>query len=545
MKKTDILLILLLIITSCKSQNNTIEFKVFETEVGSINNVNENKSKFFDNYSLSMVLGHHNYRLLNDELYQISLSANNKNIYVYNATKDSLIIVPLKNDSIPNLPIEQIYYHNQDSVFIFYDRSTLMKIEFEKSVDLKIDFLLINSKGVVKNYFSLDDVPFIHYRSPDKMIMKRNHLIQENQIIDNCLIIPFSIYRPNPSQWDFRSFWPKMLCSYNLKTKKVLMLDVKFPEEDIGKFYGKRVLETTIDFRFNHRGNIYYVHQHSPNIYEFDVKNNKLLNIIKYPENLFYNNKGFLDSTLVNDSLTRSDFYAPVYYKKENVYIRKISLEAYKDYMKLDFVQILDKNLNVLGYSFADSLQSSIYVSGGALCRFNMQDRVTYNHSLGQTKKMKLNEIENEFFKKKIKAKKKKKNLLNISIEDRLFLLIKELKIAPGSKVITINTNRTCSTCIKFLMEMLKENIKKFEEENIYYLFTGYNKSFTNKILKNYKIPETKVVILEYSGKSFKYIYDDERNYYYFIDYSSDGKFEIEKANFREVSAKMEVLILK
>ncbi len=198
-----------------------------------------------------------------------------------------------------------------------------------------------------------------------------------------------------------------------------------------------------------------------------------------------------------------------------------------------------------MGYSFADSLQSNIYFCGGNLCRSTMPDRVPYNHSLGQTKKMKLNEIENKFFKKKIKKKKKKKNLLNISLEDRLFLLIKELKIAPGSKIVTINTNRTCSTCIKFLMETLKENTKRFEEENIYYLFTGYNKSFTNSILKNYKIPKTKVVILEYSGKSFKYIYDDEQNYYYFIDYSTDGNFKIEKANFREVSAKMEMLILK
>jgi hypothetical protein len=78
------------------------------------------------------------------------------------------------------------------------------------------------------------------------MIYVNENSVSNNLIINNKLLINFTNYKPFSHDSNFIKFNPKLLCLYDLTTKEIKMLNVKFPPEDIGKKYLMDVLQVIL-----------------------------------------------------------------------------------------------------------------------------------------------------------------------------------------------------------------------------------------------------------------------------------------------------------
>jgi hypothetical protein len=526
-----IVFVLSVFLFSCK--NNSDKLKILEFQESNINQEEMNISKFYESNSLSMMFGHHNSRYIDNRVYRISLSAKNDKLFIYNATDDDLNTIVL-DSTFPKFNIDQIYYHNKDSIFIFYVREHLMRIEFYDSIDIDFDFVLIDSKGKIKNKYSLDKVPYIHKVSINKMGFLKKNFITENQIVNNSILLPFTFYKPRCFDEGFEDFWPEMLCKYNLKTKELEMLNIRFPEEDIGKYVAQKVVEPTIDFNLINNGNILYVHQYSPSIYEFNIEENKLMRKIDFNKFQF-NNRLFEDSSAIDQSSTQVRFYAPKYLSGDEMYIRDIEVLVYKDYQRFRVVQFFDREMKLLGYSFADSVYSFIYKSGNKLCGKKVESGEAKNISICGSHFLSLSEIEEKILKQKKEAKSGDKQKYILDINSRLLVYSNKLKIKPGSKVVLINSDFICSSCIKELFQTLSENEERFVEKNVFYVFYGDDSKLADDIVNNYKLNDSKSIIKEFSGLYQELIEKKERNKYYFIDYKINGDVEVVPSDYKDV----------
>jgi hypothetical protein len=531
-KKIIVFIITSCVICSCSNRNSG-KFKILEFKENGINQEENNISWFYENYSISMMFGHHNIRDIDNKLFRVSLSAKNDKIYIYNSTDDELNTIVF-DSTYPPYAIDQIYYHNKDSLFIFYVREHLMRTEFYDSIDIDFDFILIDSKGKIINRFSLDEVPYIHKVDINKMVFLKKNFITENHIINSSLLLPFTFYTPNSFEKGFKDFWPRMLCKFDLITKEVEMLDIKFPEKDIGKFFAENVIESPIDFNINHKGTIYYVHQYSPTIYEFDIKKNKMIMSVEF-EDFPFNNTLFNDSASVDEKSTQSRFYAPKYISDIDLYIRNVSVVVYKDFKEFRLVQIFDNEMKLLGYSFADSVYSFIYKSGNRLCGKKLETGEVKNISICGSHFLSITEIEEKILKQKkeVETENKQENILDIN--SRLLVYSNKLKIKPGSKVVLINADFICSSCIKELFQTLCDNSERFKKKKVFYVLYGENSNLADNIVENYKLNDSESIIKEFSGLYEGLIEKEERKKYYFIDYKVNGEVKVVSCEFKGV----------
>lgn len=541
MKQFIPFILIYLFLINCQNKLQTGNYKILETIQNEENVEQYRRANFDREYPLSMMFGHHNIRILNDDLIRIALASSEDEILVYNITKDTLSKILINTNEILQYKISQIYFHNYDSIFIFFNRDHLMRNRYTQLINITFDFILINSDGELINTYSLDSVPYTKEKGRYNVIVMKSKYLTQNQIYDNILLIPFTIYLPKNSQPRFNEFWPKMLCKYNLSTKEITMLNVRFPEEDIGKHFAKKVTESTIDFEFKNDSTIYYVHQYSPTIYEYDFIKDKLIRKFEFSDQEFYCNHKFIDSMVIDNETTQSLFNAPFYVQDENIYLRQIEIRKYKDYKSKILTQIFDTNMKLLGYSLSDSNYSSLYSSHGKLCKTKLFTQEVFNQTLGHPKILSINEIESKYF-NKIYSTKTKEPLI-MGLNNRIIIYLDKYKLVPNSKTILINTNSICSSCIKELMEKLVNNLDMFEENNITYFFYGDDQKIADRIIENYKIPKTKAVFLEYSTAYKQYINNDETQLYYFIKHDGKSGFKIDQVSFKDIKSKLDEFV--
>jgi len=542
MKQALYILALLLLFPGCSQKNK--RYPVISTIDGKENISVRNINDFYKHYTTSMMGGHLNRITIKDSVIQITLSGDGKEIYVLNTFSNKVKTISLRNERIPTIPIDQIYYHNHDSIFIFFNRSAIKRLEYEQNVDVAMDFILIDSKGNVKNNYSLDNVPYIFNGRKYKSILPRNRFIKENQILGVNMYIPFFIYNPRPYQPGFNEFDPQLLCEYNLETKKIRMLNVRYPKEDIGKSFGPHVTESVPEFIFNKKKDkIYYVFHESPDIFELDIKANRITKVYRFDKDNFFDNTYYYDSNQVNDSMVQTLFYKPEYSAVKDIYIRNIDIRNYKNYKKKVITQIFDNKMNLLGYSIADTSIYFLYVLNGEICLTSKSGGKSYFQSLGKTRKMKVQEIEQRYFEvEPVKVKKSRSSKI-MGLDSRLLVYLINLKIPFGSKTVVVNMDRICSSCVEILFENLKNRMTEYEEKKIYYVFYGANKDFAKEMLSNYKIPQTKLVVIDNQNKFVDYLSKEDFDYYFFIKTSTDGQINYVKSDFKEVGENLHSLL--
>jgi len=383
------LFILVLFFNSCSCQNQN----------DSINHIPLKIKNLYHSYPLlipngvSLLGGHYNVRTIFDSTYIIQLSNKQNALYIRNETSnrfDTLFF-----DSIPTFLISKIYYHNQDSIFIFYNRKKIKDYEYQHNINILYDFVLVNRNGKVVNWYLLDSVPYIYngYLSP--MIYVNENSVSNNLIINNKLLINFTNYKPFSHDSNFIKFNPKLLCLYDLTTKEIKMLNVKFPPEDIGKKYPNGCSTSYFDFTYDKDNNLLISFPYTSKIYKYYFDKDTM--ILASEKMGFFNN---LDSTTILKNqigdLIQLRFYAPHYCKKNNQYIRDLTITKFKNYHLVSVIELLDSNLNHIGYFFPDSTFNFITYKDDKLMaiKFNNNLKNYYFFDTNPTIRLSFNEFE-------------------------------------------------------------------------------------------------------------------------------------------------------
>lgn len=461
--------LLFLIINFTKCQSYDKSFTIIDFKGLDKNESNYYLDSFLSNTKISMNGGHDCFNTINDTMYYVTLSSHSELLYVYNLENGNIKTIQL--DSIPKYPIDFLYYHNHDSIFIFYRR-----VFVNNETDNTFDFILINGKGEVINTYSLNNVPYIYKGRRNYMIEYSIRSITENRIINDNLLINFSIYSPATSDPEFVDFNPKLLCLYNLSSKTFKMLNVKFPPQDIGKKFNINCWNWSYNIFYDKEQNICISFPYSSNLYKYDMALDTMILIDCRKEHTFDN----VDSTARKKNVDYMDvrFDKPIWYPKGNCYIRRFSIWNYKNYPPALVLEKLDTAFNHIAYIISNKTFSEPFLLNNALQAYNKREDVSYNIELENTTK----EIKWKDFEKKHLSSSTTKNTQKLTIKQYL----KKLKIPKNSLVLIIDLTYPCGNCLEYLMNYMNENSEVFSKNNIYYiLYENSSSSFSNTLLRN------------------------------------------------------------
>ncbi len=242
--------------------------------------------------------------------------------------------------------------------------------------DNQFDFILINKEGEVVNTYSLNQLPYIYKGNVDYMIEYAIQDIRENRIINGNLLIPLGIYSPPIYDKNFLKFNPKLLCSYNLANKTLKMLNVKFPMQDIGKEFHSDSYYFFIKICYDKNQNLIVFFPYSNYLYQYDFDLDSLLLIKCIYDNTFQNID--IASRKNNENYMDIRFSKPEWYDIENVYIRRLSIWNYKNYVPSLIIEVMDSNFNHIAYMFDNKNYKTPYYFNNKLSSLNKHNNLSF-----------------------------------------------------------------------------------------------------------------------------------------------------------------------
>lgn len=475
----------------------------------------------------SMMFNHTSIKDYKNERIYTHLNQSGDSIYVYNSKrkKETRIKLPFKF----NMPISLMYFHNYDSIFIFFERE--FKVELKNHDKIIDDFVMIDSSGKVINQYSLDNVPDIYNGQINPMIYLIRWENHGNMISGNTLFIPFAIYLPLTKDVRLKNIKMELLCAYDLAKKKPKMLKIQFPTKDIGKTYKEIVKMSINNYSIINSTKILYSFMYSSEIYRYDLEKDTSYMISSFSDFFFNNAKE--DDTLSFSHNT--DFMCPIYSKKRNVFLRLISVSNYKNYKKFFITQILDKNLNLIGYVFEDSVWTSPHLgcSGDIIVYNKTNEFLSHKIEIEDIQNFTIEEIENSFLIQKPISKNQAAFVLDfnrISLETRLQLYLQDMAVEENSKIVMISTDILCGNCIDFLMQELQNNQTRFKQKNIKYLFYGKNITSAVSIISAYRVKRDFFLIDDKQSYP-SFFAKDEMTAYSLINYNA-AKLELIQTDY-------------
>lgn len=484
--------------------------------------LHENKDEaffndFFNSHKLSMWVSHMCTQIVNDTFYFVSVSTHADTLFIYNYLSHQVKTIEL--NKTPPCFIDFIYYHNHDSIFIFYER--------EENIDYlhnKFDFILINAKGEILNRYSLDSVPYIYNGSYNYLIEPAHDLIEESRIINGNLIITFSIFSPGIEDKDFMNFNPKMMCSYNLSNKTVKMLNVRFPEQDIGKRYNKNSGGYTFLFSYDIDRNVILTFTHTMLLYRYDFALDSLFLIDCKYDYTFENTDS--NARVKGHEYIDSYFAEPRWISDENCYVRLIVIKNYKGGKSRFVLQVLDSNFNHKAYVIPNKKQETPRFFNNQLQSKNKINQLSYHIKLGnKLKKITWEDFENNYLISKSSNIEK-----SLSMEKYL----KKYNIPKNSLVVIFNLNYPCGNCLNYMMSEMKKNQTLYEKSNIYYiLYNNNNDNLSELLLRNHDLSDCKLVKKD-NGLLESVFKKSELDYHYRI-IEFGNSISVEKCTFEEL----------
>ena len=501
-------LLLLFIGISCTTTHKSVGIYPFSTGLPCKDEINFNT--YMDTSHLSHWWMMNMNRTINDTLFHIGLDMKQKNICIYNHTSNRVRQIPL--DRIPKLPIYSIYYHNHDSVFLFFDRLSVY-------VDTtNPDFVMINKDGGIVDTYSLNDIPYIYRGSYHNSIFYSNDKMQD-RIVDGKLLIPFAfadlnVLRPVN---DFINL--PLMGLYDLRNHTCRMLNIRYPQEEIGKRYVKSLFPTAVHptWRGNEKRMLIVSFTNSPNIYCYDFDKDSLF-LTGDCSCIFHNTDS---ASMKPDSIYSTfKFLAPEWNYKSNIYTRTIQLYANRIFGRTRIVQLLDSNLNSLGYLCEDEHFYTPYYSNGSWRAQSKDDNRCYEVSL--TDKTTPCPVD-EFMKK---YKPAATVLPDGKIPVNVFFNNLGIPIKKDNIILIINMNYPCGHCLEYLLDEMRQHQNEYEAHGVYFvLLERAGENYADILLRKYGLENAANVIVDrrhypsviLNGKGI----DDE--YYRFINIIDRG----------------------
>lgn len=535
--KFNLLVFLLCFFTSpgyCNTQAICDSIQILIPERTFSDSVLYKQGVYYNSNPVSIMLNNMAYCEYKGREISVHVNQNNDSLYIYDATYD--IDTRLKLPFKVSIPITGLYFHNYDSIFVFIDRTYVAKMrDYGKEMD---DFIMMDSSANVKGRYFLDDIPHIYNGQLDPMIFYSRLSFSGSMIIGNILYIPFGIYRPALEDISLMNLHLKLLCAYDLERKEIKMMNVEFPAEDIGKEYKKDVLTNSFDYYIFDNNTMYISFLYSSDIYKLDLKTNKF-ECIRQFDDFHFNN--IANDTLENGAY-RAWFYAPKYSYVNNLFIREIKIDGYKNFKAFSISQVLDENMNLVGYSFEDATWSSFNIdSRGEIVTYKKDDHYLSYRVTGFTnEEMSVEEIENRFLVKKNIQQTKSISIdkTKIDLNDRMIMYLNDLDLSQPIKLVLISSDVLCGHCIEYLMNELKNNKEEFIEQNIKYVFHGTDVMSMVNIINKYHI-ESRFYYLDTENKNVIYFTGEEMNGYPLVIYQKN-KIDIVKTDFSKLTKDFE-----
>jgi hypothetical protein len=493
------LLPVILLFYSCSSsvEKNTIVTVCLDTisEKNVLDSSSREEMTFYNSIGHSLNASHINFICRNGESKTIVLNQTLDSLYIYDIDSLDYYVTPLPFKR--HIPIASFYFHNYDSIFVFIEREIVYKLN-KQGANLP-DFILINQDGVLKDKYYLDSVPYIFKGELNPMIFLTAGFVSNSRLINNKIYLPYSIYLPTMSNLVLKQLDIRLICEYDLNERSVRMLNVRIPDCDIGKQFSKGVSISNIDYYIFNDTIIFLSYLYSSDIYKYNIARDKEELVARFPK-IVFNNK-------INDTSDYAvTFKAPIYCKRERLYLRSFYVRIYKDYKNFSGVQVLDTNLNIIAYDFGDSLYFPLKMNyEGRLVKTNRNTFVNHYVSINENfSHLTISEVEDKYLRKKPKVIRKKSFMIDkekVPYRDRLDLYLNLLEISYGTKLILINTNMMCSDCMNFLFAEMNKS-KSDSSVAIKFLFYGDDLNYALDIINKYKLK---------GGASF--IFDEKQIY--------------------------------
>ncbi len=504
MRKWILIVTILLFFGFIKSQNtDSIFFPIIQVYKTGISDSEIYNSIIHDqSIPRNLMLPFHTERVINNENIIARLYT----------TKDTLSIFNTKTKLQTKVFIEggiylsHVYFYNYDSIFVFFDRDFVYQMHIKKKK--MPDFAIIDTLGHLKGTFSLDSVPYIYNGINNPSVMLSGSNLKGNLITNDILYLPFSIYLPEMTSPEYKNLTMKLLCSYNLKEKKLKMLDIQVPKIFIGTHFTEHVIKNGFDFNLLNDSTIIYSFDYSSDIFIYHINTDSSELVGSYPD-FYFNNKVNPDSNMF-----RTMFHAPEYKPEKHVYSRMIYISEFKD-IDLAFFQFLDENFKVIGYSFGDSIWSPLYCNAeGQFISVNRKENyIGEVVELGPVKTQSLTEIINSLGNKSKHIKYVQKISLpeDLTLKVRMEIYLAMLNVPENSRIIALSGNVICGNVLNFMLEQYKTHKNEFDEKKIIFLFYNCNQSTLESFISPYSL------------QAEDFIIDDQGLYNQIFGESKDG----------------------
>lgn len=472
----------LLLVFSCNTKREDeigiFKLKTSQQECNDIGNFN----KFLHSHNLSIHFNNYSFRLIDNEFIISAFSVDLKELFIYNATKDSVLEINLLDKDMPHQPIISLYVQSYDSIFVLFNNINLAEKRLKNKGNTEL-VLFDNQMNVIHRY-NLDKIPYF-FKSGDKSLVENNILNYQSRVFNGKLLFPMTIYSPAPSNSDFYEFNPDVICFIDINSGAIQTLNAKFPYEDIGKVYDKRTSITDLRYYILNKDSILYSFPYSPAIYLLDVHENKSKLLNKFDDFPFQNTE-----LGANYESKVFKFGPLVFSETQKIFVRRIGIEAYKNKNPTYIIQVLDQKLNHIGFIKKEN-DADYYISciGKDIYIGNKRKNTCFNLILDDIQQISISDFEKIYLKdQEIIKKGDKATELFLPIEQRYKMYLKDIGIEDAKKIVIINTDLMCSSCIDYLMASVEKYQNRFDSLQIRYLFIGSDIDESIKLISNYNV---------------------------------------------------------
>lgn len=429
---------------------------------------------FHNTHNISIWANHHYYRTISDTTFFVLLSKESDSLFVINMERFSVRNVPLNSlKGKENNGIWAFYYHNHDSIFVFIDRYFILNNTINTGQKYN-DIILLNGRGERINEYSLDSMPDIYNGTMYKKHYPWDQYIDERMFAGGILVD--AIYKkPHVSECDFAELDPKILGLYDLKSRKIRMLNVRYPQEVVGNNYN---VQPNLLIKKKNDNELLIGFATLPYVYNYNISKDTMT-LIQADYDLHFIN---VDSA----SMKKGKDYVSICYKNpiwcpaNSFYCRNLYVRYCKGYNSgNNFIEILDSNFNHVGYVSGNKAFSVECSKKGKIYAYEKKTGNQYSILLKNNKKRVDKTKFLQGFMEKIPPLEKEQ------ISTIRYLEI--MHIPDSSLTVIINLKYPCGECLEQLLTFYKKNQTTMESNRMYFIFYDpYKTNLTKELLKRY-----------------------------------------------------------
>lgn len=525
-------LLFLLCMVSCQKKETiwVYDYDVSSQECGEA----DSNILFMQSYSLNASKSLHYCKIVDDSLYYIVLSLNRDSIFVYNFQSCQVRAISLEHVQDKGNGVAAIYYHNHDSIFLFIDRFYILCNKRVLGLDKK-DILLTDGDGMPLNSYDLDAMDGIYNGSLYGAHYPWDQYV-EDRMYDGKLLVDGIVKKPFISDSAYVTLNPTILALLDLKSSESRALNVRFPDEIIGKKYGEF---PGIWIKKHPKNNTSFLmgFATSPYVYCYDFLQDTLCRI-KAKYDLTFACKD--SSSMKKDTdYPLASFESLLWLPDSNFYVRRIYFSHYNNHISYKWIlEILDSAFNHKGYIVENGKYGKPCVLPDGLFYVFSKDGKPHRIFLhGKREKYELAKL----FAENVKDS---AEIDSISFDSYL----KALSLPDHAVLLVMNMKNPCNSCLEQLFDLYYKYQKAIEKSHLFFVAYDPGRTYmAEQYMNNYKIKKTNHIKSDYSlwpkVKANLIGSDDKTKPYVLVEPVSDGKVRISDPSIGEICQMVENIL--